>query len=132
MRTDSPHVSETALHEVREYVLNKYGADFLPDQAPEYKSKSATAQEAHEAIRPTSVLREPESVRPFLEPAMFRLYNLIWQRFVASQMEAAAYDTLQVEVVGDGGGKEYLLKASGSTIRFPGFLAIYEEARNED
>jgi DNA topoisomerase-1 len=132
MRTDSPHVSETALHEVREYVRSKYGADFLPDRAPEYKSKSATAQEAHEAIRPTSVLREPESVRPFLEPAMFRLYGLIWQRFVASQMEAAVYDTLQVEVAGDGGDQEYLLRASGSTIRFPGFLAIYEEARNED
>ncbi|HEY5984484.1 MAG TPA: type I DNA topoisomerase [Anaerolineales bacterium] len=132
MRTDSPHVSETAVAEAREFVRTKYGADFLPEQAPEYKSKSSTAQEAHEAIRPTSVQREPESIRQFLEPAMFKLYNLIWQRFVASQMESAVYDTLQVEVVGIGDAHEYLLRASGSTLRFPGFLAVYEEARNED
>ncbi|MFH1185567.1 MAG: type I DNA topoisomerase [Chloroflexota bacterium] len=132
MRTDSPHVSDTALREVRDFVLKRFGADFLPEQAPEYKSRSAKAQEAHEAIRPTSVLREPESIRSFLEPAMYRLYNLIWRRFVASQMEAAAYDTLQVEVTGVAGAHEYLLRASGSTMRFPGFLAIYEEARNED
>jgi DNA topoisomerase-1 len=132
MRTDSPHVSETALREVRDFVLKRFGADFLPEQAPEYKSRNATAQEAHEAIRPTSVLREPESTRSFLEPAMYRLYNLIWRRFVASQMEAAVHDTLQVEVTGVAGAHEYLLRASGSTMRFPGFLAIYEEAKNED
>jgi len=132
MRTDSPQVSDTAVKEARDFVLKRYGADFLPEQAPEYKSKNATAQEAHEAIRPTSVFRDPESIRSHLEPAMYRLYNLIWQRFVASQMEAAVYDTLQVEVIGAGGGQEYLLRSSGSTMRFPGFLAIYEEARNED
>lgn len=132
MRTDSPHVSDTAVEEVRDFVLKRYGADYVPKQAPEYKSKNVTAQEAHEAIRPTSVLRDPESVRAFLEPPMFRLYNLIWQRFVASQMEAAVYDTLQVEVTGAAQGHEYLLRASGSTLRFPGFLAVYEEARNED
>jgi DNA topoisomerase-1 len=78
-------------------------------------------------------MREPESIKAFLEPAQFKLYNLIWQRFVASQMEAAVYDTIQVEVTGTAsGGHSYLLRASGSVIRFPGFLAIYEEAKNED
>jgi DNA topoisomerase-1 len=132
MRTDSPHVSETAAQEARDFVARRFGSESLPEQAPEYKSKSANAQEAHEAIRPTSVMREPESIKAFLEPAMYKLYNLIWQRFVASQMEAAVYDTLQVEVIGSGGEHEFLLRASGSTLRFAGFLAVYEEARNED
>jgi DNA topoisomerase-1 len=133
MRTDSPQVSDSALKEVREFIVSKFGADFLPENAPEYISKAAGAQEAHEAIRPTSVMREPEAIKTFLEPAHYKLYNLIWQRFVASQMEAAVYDTLQVEVTGTAnGGHTYLLRASGSSIRFPGFLTIYEEARNED
>lgn len=132
MRTDSPHVSESAQKEAREYVVKRYGADFLPGQPPEYKSRSSTAQEAHEAIRPTSVARDPDSVKAFLDPAMFKLYNLIWQRFLSSQMELATYDTLQVEVSGTGAGHEYLLRASGSSLRFPGFLAVYEEAKNED
>jgi DNA topoisomerase-1 len=132
MRTDSPHVSESAAQEARDFIASRFGRESLPEQAPEYKSKSANAQEAHEAIRPTSVMTEPERIKTFLEPAMFKLYNLIWQRFVASQMEAAVYDTLQVEVIGSGGDHEFLLRASGSTLRFAGFLAVYEEARNED
>ena len=100
MRTDSMNVSEIAQKEARDFVTGKYGADFLPPEPPQYKTKTIGAQEAHEAIRPTSVMREPEKVKPFLETAMFKLYNLIWQRFVASQMEAAVYDTLQVEVTG--------------------------------
>jgi len=78
------------------------------------------------------VMREPEKVKPFLEAAMYKLYNLIWQRFVASQMEAAVYDTLQVEVSGKNNTHEYLLRASGSVVKFPGFLVVYEEAKNED
>ncbi|HET6846391.1 MAG TPA: type I DNA topoisomerase, partial [Anaerolineales bacterium] len=132
MRTDSPQVSESAQLEARDFILKKFGADFLPQEAPIYKSRSATAQEAHEAIRPTSVHLEPEAVKGYLEPAMYRLYNLIWQRFVASQMEAAVYDTLQVEVTGRGDDQEYLLRASGSIVRFAGFMAVYEEARSED
>jgi DNA topoisomerase-1 len=132
MRTDSTSVSEIAQREAREFVKGKYGADFLPPEAPQYKTKTVGAQEAHEAIRPTSVMRAPESVKPHLEPAMFKLYNLIWQRFVASQMEAAVYDTLQVEVTGRSAAHEYLLRASGSAVKFPGFLILYEEARNED
>ena len=132
MRTDSTNVSVLAQNEAREYVMGKYGGDFLPSESPIYKTKSAGAQEAHEAIRPTSVMRDPEKVKPFLEPAMFKLYQLIWQRFVASQMEAAVYDTLQVEVTGKTNEHVYLLRASGSAVKFPGFLVLYEEAKNED
>ncbi|HUG34133.1 MAG TPA: type I DNA topoisomerase [Anaerolineales bacterium] len=132
MRTDSTNVSATAQSEARQYVQNKYGADFLPPDPPLYKTRSANAQEAHEAIRPTSVMREPESIKEFLEPPMYKLYRLIWQRFVASQMEAAVYDTLQVEVTGKTGTHEYLLRASGSAVKFAGFLVVYEEAKNED
>jgi DNA topoisomerase-1 len=132
MRTDSTNVSPLAQQEARDYVLQKYGADFLPSEAPQYKTRTVGAQEAHEAIRPTSVMREPQSVKSFLEPALYKLYNLVWQRFVASQMEAAVYDTLQVEVAGKTPEHEYTLRASGSAVKFLGFLAVYEEARNED
>ncbi len=132
MRTDSTNVSSLAQNEARHYVSGKYGKEYLPPEAPIYKTKSAGAQEAHEAIRPSSVMRDPEKVKAFLDPAMFKLYNLIWQRFVASQMEAAVYDTLQVEVTGRTSAHEYLLRASGSAVKFPGYLVVYEEAKNED
>jgi len=132
MRTDSMNVSTIAQNEARDYVTGKYGKDYLPPEAPVYKTKSAGAQEAHEAVRPTSVMRDPEKVKNFLDPAMFKLYRLIWQRFVASQMESAVFDTLQVEVTGKTKEHEYLLRASGSAIKFPGFLVVYEEAKNED
>ncbi|MBI5825293.1 MAG: type I DNA topoisomerase [Chloroflexi bacterium] len=132
MRTDSMNVSTLAQNEAREYVTGKYGADYLPAEAPVYKTKSAGAQEAHEAVRPTSVMRDPEKMKDFLDPAMFKLYRLIWQRFVASQMESAVYDTLQVEVTGKTNEHEYLLRASGSAVKFAGYLVVYEEAKNED
>jgi DNA topoisomerase-1 len=132
MRTDSMNVSTIAQDEARTYVTGKYGSDYLPAEAPLYKTKSANAQEAHEAIRPTSAMRDPEKVKDFLDPAMFKLYRLIWQRFVASQMESAVFDTLQVEVTGKTTAHEYLLRASGSAVKFPGFLVVYEEAKNED
>src|SRR6266536_625378 len=132
MRTDSTNVAVSAQQEAREYIAGKYGNDYLPAEAPLYKTRSANAQEAHEAIRPTSVMREPEQVKEYLEPAMYKLYRLIWQRFVASQMEAAVYDTLQVEVTGKTNDHEYLLRASGSDVKFVGFLVVYEEAKNED
>jgi DNA topoisomerase-1 len=132
MRTDSTHISELAQKEVRDFITQRYGADFLPSQPPQYKTRAVGAQEAHEAIRPTSVVRDPEMVKPHLESAQFKLYQLIWQRFVASQMEAAVYDTLQVEVVGKTSAHEYLLRSSGSSVKFAGFLVVYEEARDED
>lgn len=132
MRTDSTNVAGLAQNEARAYVTEKYGADFLPSEPPQYTTRAKGAQEAHEAIRPTSVMRDPEKVKPYLEPAMFKLYRLIWQRFVASQMEAAVYDTLQVEVTGTTGAHEYLLRASGSAVKFPGFLVVYEETLSEE
>jgi len=132
MRTDSTNVSASAQTEARQYVTDKYGKEYVPSEPPQYKKRSANAQEAHEAIRPTSVMREPEQVKEFLDPAMFKMYRLIWQRFVASQMEAAVYDTLQVEVIGKTSAHEYLLRVAGSAVKFAGFLVVYEEAKNED
>ncbi len=132
MRTDSTNIAEVARDEVRKYIAQRYGNDFLPEKPVEYTKKVAGAQEAHEAIRPTSVLRDPEKIKPFLEPAMFKLYQLIWQRFVACQMEAAVYDTLSVDVTGNGSEHTYLFRAAGSSVKFPGYLVVYEEAKNED
>jgi len=132
MRTDSTNVSPVAQQEVRDYVSGKYGKDYLPAEPPQYTKRSANAQEAHEAVRPTSVMRTPEKMKEFLDPAMFKLYRLIWQRFVASQMGVAVYDTLQVEVTGKTDAHEYLLRVSGSAVKFAGFLVVYEEAKNED
>lgn len=132
MRTDSTNVSELAQKEAREYILGRYGEPFLPPEPPRYKTQARGAQEAHEAIRPTSVMRHPEKVKEYLGRDQYRLYQLIWQRFVASQMAAALYDTLSVEVTGKSSLHEYLFRASGSTVRFQGFLVVYEEARDED
>ncbi len=132
MRTDSTNVAELAQTEVRKFVLETYGNDFLPAQLPQYKTRAVSAQEAHEAIRPTSVLRQPEKMKHFLTGDQFKLYQLVWQRFVASQMESAVYDTLTVEVSASGQLHSYLLRASGSAIKFPGFLVVYEETRDED
>lgn len=132
MRTDSTNISEIAQAEARQFISERYGEKFLPEVPPKYKTKSRGAQEAHEAIRPTSVVRQPDSIKEFLNRDQFRLYQLVWQRFVASQMMAAVYDTLAVEITGTTSGHAYLLRASGSTVLFPGFLIVYEEAKDED
>ncbi len=132
MRTDSTTVAAVALEEARTFIKQTYGGDFLPEKPPQYKTRAVSAQEAHEAIRPTSVLRQPDKMKEFLSPEQFKLYQLIWQRFVASQMEAALYDTTSVEVTAAGNDHTYLFRASGSTIRFPGFLIVYEESADED
>ncbi len=132
MRTDSTNVSELAQQEARQFIGERYGDKFLPEEPPKYKTKAQGAQEAHEAIRPTAVMRQPESIKKYLNRDQYRLYQLIWQRFVASQMAAAIYDTLSVEVTGLSQTQNYLLRASGSTLRFQGFLIVYEEARDED
>jgi len=132
MRTDSTNVSELAQAEARQFITERYGEGFLPKEPPKYKTKVAGAQEAHEAIRPTSVIRQPESIKEFLNRDQFRLYQLVWKRFVASQMTPAVFDTLSVDVTGKSTDHEYLLRASGSTVKFPGFMIVYEEARDED
>ncbi|HZD10421.1 MAG TPA: type I DNA topoisomerase [Candidatus Binatia bacterium] len=137
MRTDSVAVSEEAQKEARDFILEKYGAEYMPDSPRVHRTKSKLAQEAHEAIRPTSVLRVPKKVKPFLKKDQYRLYQLIWKRFVASQMSDAEYDTVSVDIYAGDAKVEphkrpYLFRASGSTLRFPGFLALYEESRPED
>ena len=132
MRTDSTNVAEVAVNEVRDFIKTTYGASYLPESVPQYKTRAVSAQEAHEAIRPTSVLRQPEAIKQFLTPEQFKLYQLIWQRFVSSQMESAVYDTLSIEVTAKGKTHEYLFRASGSTVKFPGFLIVYEETADED
>jgi DNA topoisomerase-1 len=132
MRTDSTNVSELAQTEARQFIAERYGDKFLPDEPPKYKTKALGAQEAHEAIRPTSVLRQPGAIKEFLANDQFRLYQLIWQRFVASQMSAALFNTMTVEVSSQTSLHEYLLRASGSTVLFQGFLIVYEEAKDED
>ena len=128
MRTDSTNVSETAQTSTREFIKNKYGADYLPAEIPHYATKSKRAQEAHEAIRPTSISRTPKSLKAHLKNDQYRLYKLIWKRFVASQMAAAQYDTLSVIIGADGGENAYVFRASGSKIKFPGFLKVYDRA----
>lgn len=132
MRTDSTNISELALNEARTYIQQTYGADFLPAEPLKYTTRAVGAQEAHEAIRPTSVMRAPAAIKTFLSHDQFRLYQLIWQRFVACQMEAAVFDTLAVELDVPAPAHRYLFRATGSTLKFPGFLVVYEEAKDED
>jgi DNA topoisomerase-1 len=127
MRTDSTRVSEQALHDVRELIKSQYGEASLPHHPIYYKSKK-TAQEAHEAIRPTSVERSPESLKPYLEHDVLQLYTLIWRRFVASQMTPALFDQTDVEI--QAGTVDF--KATGSILKFEGFLAVYQETKEED
>lgn len=134
MRTDSPQVSTQAQGEARQYIANRFGSNFHPDKAPKYQTRAKSAQEAHEAIRPTSVFREPDQMKIFLSRDQLRLYTLIWQRFVASQMANAVYDTLRIDIEAGLTQHErpYIFRVSGSTIKFMGFLALYEDARDED
>ncbi|MCS7206677.1 MAG: type I DNA topoisomerase [Dehalococcoidia bacterium] len=132
MRTDSPHVAETAQQEARGYIRQRWGANYLPPSPRAYTSKVKGAQEAHEAIRPTSVHRDPSQVKDYLTPDQFRLYDLIWKRFVASQMADAVLDTVSVDIHARTlSGTSYLFRASGSTVKFLGFRTVYEEGKDE-
>ncbi len=134
MRTDSTNVSPQAQTETRHFVEQRFGKQYLPEKAPTYRTKSKAAQEAHEAIRPTSAMREPESVRKSLTNDQYKLYTLIWQRFVSSQMANAVYNTLRVDIDAGLGQNNlpYHFRVSGSTIKFNGFLVLYEDTRDED
>jgi DNA topoisomerase-1 len=132
MRTDSTNVAEVAQAEARKYIEEVIGKDYLPPEPPKYTTRAASAQEAHEAIRPTSVMRTPEAMKAYLAPDQYKVYNLIWQRFMASQMEAAVFDTLAIDISTQNTNRKYLFRASGSSIKFPGYLVIYEEAKDED
>jgi len=121
MRTDSVHVSSDALAQVRELIPERFGSNYLPEKPNYYKSKK-DAQEAHEAVRPTDVSRTPEDVRKYLDDDLFKLYQLIWQRFVASQMLPAILDQTTIDIaVGD-----YTFRATGSVQKFDGYLRVYQ------
>ena len=127
MRTDSTRVADSALVEVREYISSQFGAAYLPEKPVAHRSKK-DAQDAHEAIRPTSSLRTPDSIAQFLSKDELSLYKLIWQRFVASQMMPALFDQTTIDI---SAGEKYLFRATGSVLKFNGFLAVYEEGKDE-
>ncbi|MFK7854548.1 MAG: DNA topoisomerase I [Granulosicoccus sp.] len=128
MRTDSITLSQECLDELRELIPQRFGKDFLPPEVNVYKNKSKNAQEAHEAIRPTSVMRAPEEVKKFLEEDQYKLYNLIWKRTVASQMIYATMDQVAVDFA-CGEGNQF--RANGSTVKFPGFMSVYKEDEDD-
>ncbi|ODU43353.1 DNA topoisomerase I [uncultured Aquimonas sp.] len=128
MRTDSTHLSQEAVAELREVIAREFGADALPAAANEYRTKSKNAQEAHEAIRPTSAKLTPKSVAAYLNPDEQKLYELIWKRAVACQMVPATMNTVSVELAA---GRDHGFRATGTTIIDPGFLAVYEEGTDQ-
>ncbi|MFP3855139.1 MAG: type I DNA topoisomerase [Anaerolineales bacterium] len=135
MRTDSTQVSKQAQQAARNAIKKAFGEDYVPGKPPVYETKSRSAQEAHEAIRPTNPARHPDHLKGSLTKQQHRLYELIWQRFMASQMKPAVYDTLRMEVDGESSEHAYLFRVSASSLRFPGFLAAYgdgDEGEQED
>jgi len=132
MRTDSTQVSQQAMEEARELIKREYGSEYVPAKAPEYKTKAKRAQEAHEAVRPTSVSRTPSELRKTLSRDQYRLYQLIWKRFIASQMKPAVYETLAIILEGKDINHTYTFRISASALKFPGFLKVYEDRKNRN
>jgi DNA topoisomerase-1 len=128
MRTDSVRVSNEALSEVREYIKSQYGDQYLPEAPNAYKEKKA-AQAAHEAIRPTSALRHPDQIKQYLKEDEFKVYKLIWQRFVASQITPAVFDQTTVDIDAKSGADTFWFRVTGSVMKFDGFLKVYEESK---
>ena len=126
IRTDSTRVSEEAIAAAREMIGGEYGPDYVPEEPNRYKSRKI-AQDAHEAIRPTEILRKPEQVKSSLTRDQFKLYKLIYARFIASQMTPAVYDTLSADILGDG----IVMRANGTRLKFPGFTVVYEEGQDD-
>jgi DNA topoisomerase-1 len=134
MRTDSTNIAGSAQAQARDVIAQTWGAEYAPERPPVYSRKSKGAQEAHEAIRPTDPARHPDTLRQHLSAPQLRLYRLIWQRFIASQMRNAIFDatTVDVDAGNPGGPKDYRFRARGSVIKFPGFLAVYREGVDDD
>jgi DNA topoisomerase-1 len=128
MRTDSVNLATEAINEIRELISNKYGSENIPDKPRLYKTKAKNAQEAHEAIRPTSINYLPEALKRYLTEEQYRLYDLIWKRTVACQMIHATLDTVSIDL---GCGKNNQFKANGSTIATPGFMIVYQEGEDD-
>ena len=127
IRTDSTRISSEAQQETREYVRQRYGEKYVPEEVRVFKNKSAS-QDAHEAIRPTYISMDPDSVKESMTNDQFKLYRLIWSRFVASQMSAAVYDTITADIEAN----KYIFKATGSKIKFQGFIAVYVEGKDDE
>ncbi|PWW39758.1 MULTISPECIES: type I DNA topoisomerase [Paenibacillus] len=127
MRTDSTRIAASAQEEAKEYIISKYGEPFAPETPRNYSKKAANAQDAHEAIRPTSILRDPDSIKSFMSRDQFRLYKLIWERFIASQMSSAVLDTLSVDIAAG----DTIFRAAGSKVRFQGFMKVYVEGNDD-
>ncbi len=128
MRTDSVNLAQDAITELRELITERYGKENLPEEARVYKTKAKNAQEAHEAIRPTSATRIPEEIKEHLSPEQFKLYDLIWKRTVASQMISATIDTLTIDM---NAGKDNLFRTTGSTVLDPGYMRVYQEGSDD-
>jgi DNA topoisomerase-1 len=138
MRTDSTNIAATAQQAARGVISVRFGPEYVPDRPPVYARKAKGAQEAHEAIRPTAPQRDPAAVKPYLSAPQFRLYQLIWQRFLASQMRPAILDQTTVDVgagtpaqTADATKAPYQFRATGSVVRFKGFMAVYQEGRDD-
>ena len=133
MRTDSTHVATSALQEARGYIRKKFGDDYLPHQARVFRKKAKSAQEAHEAIRPTSINREPQSLKRHLSSDQFKLYDLIWRRMLASQMADSLSDATSVDTEAKCRdiSRVYILRSTGSVLRFPGFRTLYMESTDD-
>lgn len=129
MRTDSTRVSNDAIAEVRELIGKEYGPQFLPESPNTFKSKKDT-QDAHEAIRPSSAGRHPDTIKQYLQEDEFKVYKLIWQRFVASQMNPAVFDQTTVDIDAASKGEAHRFRVSGSVLKFEGFLKVYEESKD--
>ncbi|NLV73648.1 MAG: type I DNA topoisomerase [Chloroflexi bacterium] len=129
MRTDSTQVAKEAQQQARALIAQRWGTKYMPAKPPSFRTKVANAQEAHEAIRPTDPRRTPEAVAPYLSKPQLALYELIWRRFMASQMSATLYATSSIDIAA---GDDYLLRASGATLTFPGYKAVYSEAREDE
>ena len=134
MRTDSTHVAPSALAEVRNYISETYGTNYLPAHARSFSRKVKGAQEAHEAIRPTKAWRTPASVKQYLNATQYKIYNLIWQRMIASQMAEASFEntTVDIDARCQLSKNKYLLRATSSVNIFPGFMILYSEGKDEE
>jgi len=131
MRTDSVTLAAVALEEIRDVIAERYGADNVPDEPREFKTKAKNAQEAHEAVRPTSVARAPDSLKGALDDDQFKLYSLIWKRTMASQMIPAVFDTVAIELAAGPEDAGHRLRANGSILVVPGFMAVYQEGKDD-
>ena len=131
MRTDSVTLANVAVEEIREVIADRYGAENVPESPREFKTKAKNAQEAHEAIRPTSVARTPESLKAALDEDQFKLYSLIWKRTMACQMVPAVFDTVAIELAAGAAEEGHRLRANGSILVEPGFMAVYKEGRDD-